>query len=76
MFHRVPDITVLPGPTFFRMAWRIASYQGVMAIRAGEARREPGSDASPQRQAQRPAPRGVVTAGTVDPAFRKIFSFS
>lgn len=32
-FHRVDDIHELDGPRFFRMAWRISAYGGVMAMR-------------------------------------------
>ncbi len=32
-FHRVEDITQLDGPRFFRMAYRLSAYQGVMAAR-------------------------------------------
>jgi hypothetical protein len=79
VFHRVDDVTALPGPVFFRMAWRLASYQGVMAIRVAEARGELDDSSSGQQQREAPRPRapaGVVTAGTVDPDLKGIFSFS
>jgi hypothetical protein len=76
VFHRVDDVTALPGPVFFRMAWRLASYQGVMAIRVAEARGELDSGGQQQRDAPRSrAAEGVVTAGTVDPDLKGIFSF-
>jgi hypothetical protein len=76
VFHRVDDIATLPGPTFFRMAWRIGAYQGVMAIRAAEARKtEPEPARTVAVGPSWPAPRGAVTKETVDPAFKGIFSF-
>jgi hypothetical protein len=79
VFHRVDDITTLPGPVFCRMAWRLASYQGVMAIRVAEARGElDGGGGGQQRDAPGPRPRaaeGVVTASTVHPDHKGIFSF-
>jgi hypothetical protein len=32
-FHRVDDMTQLDGPRFFRMAWRMAAYRGVLYMR-------------------------------------------
>lgn len=79
VFHHVPDVTALPAAAFFRAAWRLASYQGVMAIRVAEARgqlddaQEPGE--APQPRPRR-APDGVIVASGVDQDHKGIFSFS
>ena len=33
VFHRVEDIHSLPGPRFFKLAFRVSAYSGVMAAR-------------------------------------------
>lgn len=56
VFHRVGDIYDLDGPRFFRMAWRLPAYGGVMAARvlAADERTTPtpaqGSVAASSRQ--------------------------
>jgi hypothetical protein len=81
VFHRVGDITVMPGPAFFRLAPRLSAYAGAMQARALEARdeqpsREPqargaSSGASEQQQFE-PATRASLMA---DSSLRGIFSF-
>ncbi|KPM55731.1 hypothetical protein ACG83_10660 [Frankia sp. R43] len=34
--HRIEDMYALSGPRFFRLAWRLAAYRGVMRMRAEE----------------------------------------
>ncbi|MDQ3760970.1 MAG: hypothetical protein M3460_04525 [Actinomycetota bacterium] len=34
--HRVDDIHILDGPRFFRLAYRLGAYSGVMAARVAE----------------------------------------
>lgn len=55
-FHRVDDIYALDGPRFFRLAYRIVVYGGVVAMRARaelERAAEPAPAVSP---APRPTP--------------------
>jgi hypothetical protein len=59
-YHRVDDIYALDGPRFFRMAWRLSVYGGVMAMRV-----------EAQREAQNPEPRtGPAPRTTAQPAAR------
>ena len=81
MFHRITDIGELPGPTFFKLAWRMSAYAGVMQSRAQEAQDE----SRPASPAQEPFTYGTarqdeVNPGTratlmAEPAFKGIFSF-
>jgi hypothetical protein len=43
VFHRVDDMYAMPAPRFFRLAERIAAYEGVMTarIRAEQAQEQP-----------------------------------
>jgi hypothetical protein len=77
--HGIGDIMALDGPTFFRLAFRIGSYQGVMrdlvmAEAAAERQQEPAGPvgALPGRQ--------VVGASRAElqsePLFAQVFSFS
>jgi hypothetical protein len=80
VFHQVRDIWTVPGAWFFRMAYRLAAYEGVMRARvlaeqeeATPAQAEPHSAPyAPQRDIN----PGTKTALQVDPAFAGIFSFS
>lgn len=72
VFHRIDDITSLPGPVFYRMAARLFAYQGVMQARQMAARQDEGDAPAPAPQ-QGPAPRqmGRDSAGRdVIPATR------
>jgi hypothetical protein len=79
VFHRVDDITALDGPSFFRMAWRLAAYTGVMQARANAEQQDepapaaPGS--APSSRQQRDVNPGTQTTLQADPAFAGIFSF-
>lgn len=46
VFHRVDDIYDMEGPRFFKMAWRLPAYSGVMTARLEEERQKPSSGAS------------------------------
>lgn len=81
VFHRVDDIWALPGPVFFKRAWRLPAYRGVMRERY-LAERDEEQPARPTRAAApagRPPPRHVVpatkTALSSEPGFSGIFSF-
>jgi hypothetical protein len=43
VFHRVDDPLSLPGPEFFRKAFRLSAYSGVMAARVMAAQERSGS---------------------------------
>lgn len=57
VFYRIDDFETLSGPQFFKLAYRVAAYSGVMAARvAAEMERERGSGnnySSPQRSEQK-----------------------
>jgi hypothetical protein len=80
-FHRIDDPSQLDGPTYFRLAWRLAAYQGVMQARAIAAREEqqPPSE-RPFEYSSQPAGRSGINPGTrttlqAEPAFRGVLSF-
>ena len=82
VFHRVDDVWSLPGPRFFRLAWRLAAYQGVMQARAvAEAEeREPAGRSFEYGQHSAAGGGRSWNPGTVasiqsDPALQGIFSF-
>jgi hypothetical protein len=84
VFHRVDDITTLSGPVFFKLAWRLPAYQGVMAARAraAEGSGQPATanaSAAPRSSPAASGPRRVVPATkaalSMDPAFKGILSF-
>ena len=80
VFHRVDDIMSLPAPEFFRKAWRLGSYAGVMQARLVEQEPDPAPPHSPASQDIRSAPGRDINPGTratlqADPAFTGIFSF-
>ena len=83
VFHRVDDFMTLPGPVFFKRAFRLAAYQGVMQARAIEAERETQpAQSAPQGNRQGPAASGErreVPATKValqnDPVFAGLISF-
>lgn len=81
VFHRITDIEALPGPTFFKLAWRLPAYAGVMQARALEAQESAPQPASqqqafaygtPGRQGINP---GTKTTLMAEPAFAGVFSF-
>jgi len=79
VFHRVDDITVMPGRAFFRLAYRLPAYEGVMRARvlAEQEDQQPRSDhqpAAPRPQAREINP-GTQATLQGDPAFAGIFSF-
>ena len=79
--HRVPDIRVLDGRSFFRLAHRLTAYRGVMRERALAEQEEgapppvapppvaPQQQAAPVRTAQVPA-RGMPALLDAPPASR------
>lgn len=80
--HRVDDIWSMNGPRFFRLAWRLPCYRGVMRERTLKEQQErEQSTPVPQQQAPGYAPAGSSTQpGTRaiianDPTFAQIFSF-
>ncbi|MGW3196351.1 hypothetical protein ACWDBD_17530 [Streptomyces sp. NPDC001118] len=82
VFHRIDDVTALDGPTFFKLAWRLPAYTGVMQARA-LAESEPSSPAQPATQqpfTYGGAARQDINPGTkatlmAEPAFAGVFSF-
>lgn len=80
VFHRVDDISTLDGPTFFRLAWRLPAYTGVMQARVQAAHEEErpvsasqGAGYAGSRQQEiNPGSQATLAA---EPAFRGIFSF-
>lgn len=80
VFHRIDDVTLLDGPTFCRLAWRLPAYAGVMQQRV-----QAVQDEQPTSPTERPftygtSPRAEVNPGTkttlmAEPAFRGVFSF-
>ncbi|MEV7770587.1 hypothetical protein [Kitasatospora sp. NPDC086791] len=76
VFHRIPDVTTLDGPTFLRLAWRMPAYEGVMraaALAAREADTGPAPRMAPGRQEE--INPGTRTALMADPAFAGLFSY-
>lgn len=81
VFHRLDDITVLDGPTFFRLAWRLPAYEGVMRVRAQEAEDDSAGAPHLAPTGGPPAQSGTEwnpgTRATLmaDPALQGIFTF-
>ncbi|MEU8920293.1 hypothetical protein AB0D10_05055 [Kitasatospora sp. NPDC048545] len=78
VFHRIPDVTVLDGPTFLRLAWRMPAYQGVMQARAAAYQEADTSAGATPRMA--PGRHEEINPGTrtslmADPAFAGLFSY-
>lgn len=81
-FHRIDDVTTMDGPTFFRLAWRLPAYTGVMQARA-LAESESSSPAQPAAQqpltygaaARQDINPGTKTTLMAEPAFAGVFSF-
>jgi len=78
VFHRVTDITALPGPVFFRLAARLPAYAGVMQARL-RAEQDDGTGSAPAAApaaTPSPAPGGSPGAPRpgepVDAAGRRI----
>jgi hypothetical protein len=68
---------VLSGPAFFRLAFRLPAYEGVMRARVAELLRDedgpaPQAQASEQQRTVVPATRAALQAS---PAFQGIISF-
>jgi hypothetical protein len=79
VFHRVDDIGEMDGPTFFKIAYRLSAYAGVMAARH-MAEREEQPHAAVAAPATYAAPQQDINPGTratlmADPAFQGVFSF-
>jgi hypothetical protein len=85
--HRVDDICSMQAARFFRLAWRLPHYRGVMRDRvlvlqqeAGDSPGRPVDQAGrPQRavtSAQQAQAEPVTEAALSDPVMSKIFSFS
>lgn len=81
VFHRVDDVWSMSGPRFFKLAWRLPAYQGVMQARAvAESERSPVE--RPFEYGQPSSAAGGVqwnpgTAQSIqaDPAISQLFSF-
>jgi hypothetical protein len=73
--HRVDDIWSMDGPRFFRLAWRLAAYQGCMrdhaVTAAARLQAQPPPQMAAPQQAQ-PATRALVGASR---ELQGIFSF-
>jgi hypothetical protein len=67
--HRVPDMTVLDGPAFFKLAYRMTAYRGVMRERA-VAEQEDGVSAPQVAQPAVAAPAVPVAAAADVPVTR------
>lgn len=79
VFHRIDDVTVLDGPTFFKLAWRLPAYAGVMQNLVTQQQLEENGSA-PRPADYSSAPAQDVNPGTraalqADPAFAGLFSF-
>ncbi|RPE39740.1 hypothetical protein EDD90_2757 [Streptomyces sp. Ag109_O5-1] len=84
VFHRVDDIHRLDAPSFFKLAWRLPAYQGVlhhhvMQQTAEQNQQSPGPQAGSTSYSA-PSPGRDVNPGTqatlqADPAFQAIISF-
>lgn len=82
VFHRIDDVMALDGPAFFKLAWRLPAYTGVMQARAlaetetgtvqQQSTQQPFTYGAPARQGINP---GTKTALLTEPAFAGIFSF-
>jgi hypothetical protein len=78
VFHRIDDCNALDGPTYFRLAWRLPAYAGVMQARAlaaqsaDQPRPSQGDSGAARRQEINPGTRATLMA---EPAFQGIFSF-
>jgi hypothetical protein len=76
VFHRIDDPYLLDGPRYFRLAWRLAAYQGVMQARVAAEQR---ASEPQQRPFEYGAPAdinpGTKTTLQADPAFAGVFSF-
>jgi hypothetical protein len=82
VYHRIRDISKLPGPVFFAMAHRIGAYGGVMALRGHERQQEapqsqqaPRTASAPQMRRVPLPPPGSRQAIAADPVLSRIFSF-
>jgi hypothetical protein len=80
VFHRVDDLTALDGPTFFRLAWRLPAYQGVMRARLEAEQEEHDQSPTAPRAAEpqsggREWNPGTQTTLMADPNLKGIFSF-
>lgn len=81
VFHRIDDVTTLDGPTFFRLAWRLPAYTGVMQARAiaesetsgpQSAAQQPFTYSAPARRDVNPGTKATLMS---EPAFQGVFSF-
>ena len=80
VFHRVDDIGALDGPKFFRLAWRLPAYQGVIRARLLAEREDRRETPSSDRPAASPTGArdwnpGTKTTLMADPALKSLFSF-
>lgn len=76
-FHRVDDITTLDGPRFFKLAWRLSAYQGVIRARLSEQESSAEATSAPHGAGAGAVNWNPGTKATLqaDPALRGIFSF-
>lgn len=74
-FHRIDDIGALDGPTFWRLAWRLPAYSGVMRAIITAEQQEATADEPTSRARQQDINPGTQLTLASDPAFAGIFSF-
>ena len=80
VFHRIDDVTALDGPRFFRLAWRLSAYTGVMQARVvaeseADHDRPTAPSADPYRGSPREVNPGTKASLMAEGAFQGIFSF-
>lgn len=82
-FHRIDDMERLPGPRFFRLAVRLAAYDGVMRVRVTAAHEQDQPATTPNSRSGQPGARvkydtpAAITPASValDPLLGSLISF-
>lgn len=70
VFHRIDDMYSIPGPLFFKLAFRIPAYGGVMrALVEAELAEEQGDSPGPGMQGQSDAREVPATPGALNYEF-------
>lgn len=81
VFHRIDDITELDAVTFWKLAWRLPSYQGSMAVVVQELQEQQQDgmstgSASYQAGSRRETVQGTATALRSHPEFNADGNFA